>query len=189
VTNNRSLTVPGSEELERFVRESNAIEGAPTDFSSPWVRQHLAAAYYVVGAALLEDVWPISILHEVLFNNLEEHAGQIRKVRVQVGQHICPEPEEVSGLVASWEKSLRLDLKDNRLNAELAWRYHDALECIHPFVDGNGRIGRLVLNGLRLLAGDEWITIHDADKQDYYELIRRFQDRDWPEVYKLWRQK
>lgn len=61
-----------------------------------------------------------------------------------------------------------------------AWRIHHEFECVHPFVDGNGRAGRLLLNALRLDAGLPWLTVHPGDEQhEYYRAIRRYRDRSF----------
>jgi Fic family protein len=57
-----------------------------------------------------------------------------------------------------------------------AWRMHDEFESAHPFVDGNGRTGRLLLNVLRLRAGLPWATVLESRKHDYYRTIRAYQE-------------
>lgn len=46
---------------------------------------------------------------------------------------------------------------------------HIAFEHAHPFVDGNGRIGRIILNWQRVKAGLPILIIHEAQKWAYYD--------------------
>lgn len=65
-----------------------------------------------------------------------------RGVGVRVGHRICPSPAEVPDLMSRWASSvLRGDM-----TAEDAYR---ELMLIHPFVDGNGRVGKIVYNALK----------------------------------------
>ena len=68
--------------------------------------------------------------------------GGIRTVGVRVGHRICPPPAVV------WEmlKDLIRDL--NRESNFLPLDFYREFELIHPFVDGNGRVGKVLLNWL-----------------------------------------
>jgi Fic family protein len=48
-------------------------------------------------------------------------------------------------------------------------RNHVKFEKIHPFEDGNGRIGRILLNWQRVKAGLPILTIYEKDKHAYYK--------------------
>jgi len=49
--------------------------------------------------------------------------------------------------------------------------FHAKLENIHPFADGNGRIGRLMMNYFLVLHGHPPITIHEEDRKAYYTAL------------------
>lgn len=49
--------------------------------------------------------------------------------------------------------------------------FHAKFENIHPFADGNGRTGRLVMNYLLVLNNHPPIIIHEEDKKDYYDAL------------------
>jgi len=53
-------------------------------------------------------------------------------------------------------------------------RFHLTFEHIHPFVDGNGRIGRVIINYLLVREGYVPVNIKFVDRQKYYEAFREF---------------
>ena len=52
--------------------------------------------------------------------------------------------------------------------------FHAKFENIHPFADGNGRAGRLLMNYLLLLWDHPPIIIHEEDRKAYYDALERF---------------
>ena len=68
-------------------------------------------------------------------------AGQYRSIRVRVGPYVPPPPEDVSGLMfelLGWWNKDALAISPVISSAILHYRF----EAIHPFADGNGRMGR-----------------------------------------------
>lgn len=63
-----------------------------------------------------------------------------RSCGVRVGSRICPPPQEVDGLMMKWSENLP------NVSPEEAYR---EFEEVHPFVDGNGRVGKIVFAWLR----------------------------------------
>ena len=55
--------------------------------------------------------------------------------------------------------------------------FHAKFENIHPFADGNGRCGRLVMNYLLLLHDHPPIVIHEEDRKGYYEALEAWDER------------
>jgi Fic family protein len=108
-------------------------------------------------------------LHEAVFRGVKADAGQWRRVRVYItgSRHRPPSPEDVVPLMMKWEAEYSSrDLVGEPAFALGAWMHH-AFESIHPFPDGNGRVGRLLLN-LHLLK-HSWPPLHilPPDKKRY----------------------
>lgn len=55
---------------------------------------------------------------------------------------------------------------------------HNVLESIHPFADGNGRVGRVLMNYIFMIHGLPPIIIYDEDKNFYYEALEKFDEEE-----------
>ena len=55
---------------------------------------------------------------------------------------------------------------------------HNMIEHIHPFADGNGRLGRLLINYLLLVNGLPPLIVFNDDKSLYYECLQKFDEED-----------
>ena len=84
-----------------------------------------------------------------------------------MGNHIAPPPEEVEKLLDDAIEYYKGDVVTFIIDAIA--RFHLEFETIHPFNDGNGRIGRVLINFLLMKAGLPTIIIRDKEKQKYYK--------------------
>ncbi|MFM9500520.1 Fic family protein, partial [Streptomyces galilaeus] len=86
--------------------------------------------------------------------------GKPRIVDVKVGFTLCPSPTLVPILmemfVELWNHELK---KEDDAPYAQAYYLHNVFESIHPFIDGNGRTGRLLLNMFLMAKGVEPIVI------------------------------
>ena len=84
-----------------------------------------------------------------------DFAGRWRTVRVRVGLHIPPPPEEVPGLMDQLEAAYESFVSTKVLKA---W-YWD-FETIHPFEDGNGRVGGIIVAAVSHILSPEkgWLA-------------------------------
>jgi hypothetical protein len=165
--------------LVAFVRASNAIERIEDPPYGPGTAEfddHLDAARRVSDGSISD---PFDV-HWVLTRRLlgPGQAGVARGVHVTIGGSEPPEP---GPHLAAHVRRLNRLLAEGRVGDEpatvFAWRMHHEFECAHPFVDGNGRTGRLLLNALRLDAGLPWLTIRPGDEQhEYYRSIRHYRE-------------
>lgn len=114
-------------------------------------------------------------LHKILTDEIlsREESGKFRKVRafVRGAEEIPPKPEKVEG-------QFRIQMKWYRRNKKkyhpviVASYFHTAFEGIHPFVDFNGRTGRLLLNFILLKNNLPAIDIRNKEKGKYYDAIK-----------------
>ena len=112
-------------------------------------------------------------LHEGVFRGVILDAGHWRRgsVRVLGSPHSPPRAEKVVPLMLDWESEyIRRDLDEEDVFVLGAWMHH-TFESIHPFSDGNGRVGRLLLN-LHLLR-HSWPPIHviPVDRNRYIDAM------------------
>jgi Fic family protein len=111
----------------------------------------------------------ILLLHKMLMININESiAGRFREVGeyVRVGTYIAPAPEQIEKLLDTAINDYVLDV--NGFITDKIAKIHLEFEHIHPFNDGNGRIGRVINNFLLLRAGFPPITIFNKDKHKFY---------------------
>ena len=66
---------------------------------------------------------------------------------------------------------------DNKNALVVAAYFHAKFENIHPFSDGNGRVGRLLINYILLIHNHPPITIYEEDRKDYYNALEEFDEK------------
>jgi Fic family protein len=110
------------------------------------------------------------LLHKMLLGNInEDYAGRFRKPGeyVRVGTYIAPAPEKVESMIESILSYYNAD-SETYLVDRIA-EFHLAFESIHPFCDGNGRMGRVIVNYQFSRFGFPSIIIRNKGKREYYE--------------------
>src|SRR5204862_2208591 len=91
---------------------------------------------------------------------------------VMVGSHIAPHPKEVLPRLEKMLSEYNAASHENIIK-RIAKLHHD-FEYTHPFIDGNGRIGRVINNYLLIREGFVPINIKFIDRALYYEALRDF---------------
>jgi Fic family protein len=114
-------------------------------------------------------------LHKMLLSNIRDDvAGRFRTDNeyVRVGSHIAPNPKEIKDRL---EKMLaEYNATSHESIIKRIARLHLTFEYIHPFIDGNGRIGRVINNYLLIREGFVPINIKFIDRKKYYEAFKEF---------------
>jgi len=119
----------------------------------------------------------ILFLHQMLMSGINDKiAGRFRKKGeyVRVGTHIAPAPEYIERMIDSvsveYSSSLNSYFIDNIA------KFHLDFEAIHPFNDGNGRIGRILINYQLARIGLPSVIIRDKEKKEYYRSFSEYRD-------------
>ncbi|MCL1798742.1 MAG: Fic family protein [Eggerthellaceae bacterium] len=192
------LRIIGESELPEQVYNSNAIENSTltlketerilleqTVMRSVSVRELFEAKNLARVIAYLDEkpglplaVENITLLHQMLLGGInDDFAGRLRREGeyVRVGRHIAPPPEHVPGLLAELLATYHSD--HDRYFLDTIAYFHVGFESIHPFCDGNGRIGRVLVNQQLAALGYPPVIIRNKGKQkDYYPLFQVFED-------------
>jgi Fic family protein len=114
-------------------------------------------------------------LHKMLISNIRDDvAGRFRNEKefVRVGSYIAPNPKEVMGLLTKMLAEYNAASHENVIK-RIA-KLHLSFEHIHPFVDGNGRIGRVLNNYVLIREGFVPVNIKFIDRKMYYDAFKEF---------------
>ncbi len=116
-------------------------------------------------------------LHSILMNGVRSDAGDYRNHGVRIVGTNLPTANhlKISELIPKLITQIANSKKDVIASAT---RVHSRFEQIHPFSDGNGRIGRLLLNAMLLEANFVPAIIKQQQKQLYYTYLYKAQGAD-----------
>ena len=180
--------------LLRWTYHSNAIEGNTLTLLETKVvlegitvggkplREHFEAINHRDAILYLEDIvqhaepfseWQIRNLHRLILKNIDdEHAGRYRTVNVLIAgaSHTPPDHlrvgEQMHDFLAWYDSSV------GQLHpVERAARVHADFVGIHPFVDGNGRTSRLLMNLELMKSGFPPCVITVEQRLAYYQAL------------------
>src|SRR3990167_6185399 len=156
-------------ELERSIRESNLIEGVPNE--GLYIQNHRTAGRAIEISAAEGELLHPRVLHAILFDGLNlpdlSPGGEYRTCQVRVGYYLPPPPDQVLNYMTFWWD---LSLDDD------PWSSHAHFEAIHPFIDGNGRVGRLVYWNRLMLDKKPIDIIYAAYRLVYYSRLERWRE-------------
>jgi Fic family protein len=119
------------------------------------------------------------LLHRMLVGNIQEDiAGRFRQDNewVRVGAHIGADPKNVVKLLTDMLTEYHANVSEHIVK-RIA-RLHLTFENIHPFCDGNGRIGRVLNNYCLIREGYVPINIAFVNRARYYDAFKEFEDSE-----------
>ncbi len=111
---------------------------------------------------------------EVFGETKKDIAGKFRDYLVRVGEYRAPDWQDIEKLV----NQLINFTNNSKINpVELAARAHYKFEKIHPFGDGNGRIGRLIMNHILWHKGHPMLIIEYKKRKSYYKALQKDEEK------------
>lgn len=174
--------------LSKFIANSNAIEGSTMSVkdTNNFLFHDIVPAKVnkkeLFMASNLYEAWnyleklhknyptekDIKILHSIVNKNIEaeETIQEYKKVQNYIGDVLTTSylfVEEKMKMLFAWLKKAESEVND----FEIAFQSHAQFEIIHPFIDGNGRMGRLLLNWLLLYKNLAPLAIFEEDRREY----------------------
>jgi Fic family protein len=184
---------------ENFTYNTNAIEGStvaldeardliehkenPRDADETETLGVAEAVDYIRKTKSKLDVFLIKKLHFICFKKTKAFAGKLRDVEVVIRDrqgsiiHQGAPSSRVYKLLTNLAKWYEKH-KNKYPPLLLAALVHNEFENIHPFQDGNGRVGRLLLNYVLLKHNYPPINIRFKDRQRYYQVLQIFEKKN-----------
>lgn len=163
------------QETELVINEGITIGGKT-------VNEHLEAINHIRGIEYLKSILDKKIeiseevikeLHKIILSTIDdEEAGNYRRVNIRIvgAHHIPPQSIKVPRLMEDfleWYYQNHRKISISEMAAELHYR----LVMIHPFIDGNGRVARLVMNLYLMRNGYPPAVILKVDRKRYYRVL------------------
>lgn len=180
-----------------WIYNSNAIEGSTltlretelilqqgVTIGGKSLREHFEVINHREAIAFVEDLarskqpvtaFQVRQVHQLVLAQIDDaNAGQYRRTNVRIGGavFIPPEAYQVAQAMDDWEHWLRTAARTWHPVQRAALAHH-RLAAIHPFIDGNGRTARLIMNLLLLRDGYPPTVIRRANRKQYYQVLAR----------------
>jgi len=162
----------------RLILETGLTVGGKSLREHFEVINHKEAIQYVED--LVQNTEPITAfhvrqIHKLILTHIDDgNAGSYRKTQVRIAgtPFTPPESWQITSLMAEWSDWVA-SAERSMHPIILAAQAHHRLVAIHPFVDGNGRTARLVINLLLMRSGYPPAVIQRANRRQYYSVLAK----------------
>lgn len=139
------------------------------------ISNHFLACGYMLDTVMdpLSSAY-IRTIHQKLFRATQRdldgrlHIGEYRKKTDRYSSQTTAIASRLESLIKSYENKKNITLRD-------IMEFHTQFEVIHPFEDGNGRVGRMLIVKECLRHGIDPLIIDDKHRMDYYSGIREWE--------------
>lgn len=124
------------------------------------------------------------LTNKLVMENRAHYPRGFKKIANVVGNSPTTSPENVLeelNSLLSWYKNNRKKIHP----LILAFEFHRKYESIHPFLDGNGRTGRLIMNKILISAGYSPIIIYKENKTSYFNALEKTRDEKHKNYYQF----
>jgi Fic family protein len=165
----------------RLILETGLTVGGKSLREHFEVINHRDAINYVEDlVASAEPITPFHVrqVHKLVLSRIDDvNAGRYRETQVRIAGAAFTPPESwlVPNLMTEWGEWLGIE--EERLHPiELAALAHHRLVAIHPFIDGNGRTARLIMNLILMRAGYPPTVIQRINRLQYYRVLDQADD-------------
>jgi Fic family protein len=180
------------------LRETQLVINEGMTISGKSMREHLEAINHKEAILFIDDLvsqkvdlleYILKQIHGIILYGIDrENAGVYRKLPVAIAgsKHLPPQPYLLQDLMEDYFRFYN-QAKDNLHPVVLAAEIHERLVTIHPFIDGNGRISRLIMNLILLQSGFPLAIIGgDYDsRMAYYDALEKVQTENSKEDFIL----
>jgi Fic family protein len=160
-------------QIKEFLKQSNLIE----EVSAEYAHEDALKAWEYISEKEVLTVNDVLHVHKLLMNRLNPRiAGKLRDCDVWIGgqkkKFVSTEvlKDQLKNVLSGIDSTLTADYDKN----EMTKNCHKMFENVHPFEDGNGRVGRIIYNWHRLKLGLLIHVIHVGQEQlEYYKWFKR----------------
>ena len=162
---------PKKKDVMEFLRESNAIEGVYDEDS---LKQAKLAWDFLIGCPKL-SISCILDAHAILMKNHDipfNEKGLFRQRPVWIGGREGVEWSHIGEFMFAWLLDVEATLEYPGPEGKHIILDHVSFENVHPFIDGNGRMGRMLLNYERVKVGLPILVIKEKERNEYYKLFK-----------------
>ena len=160
-------------EVTRIIENGISVPDRPVRDLMETIQHRTALAEVVSRKIYNVNMKSALDLHNIIFHGILIDAGQWRNVNVRISgsKYSPPRVEKILSTLQTWEKHY-IEMEMNRMDIfSQAAEMHYGFESIHPFSDGNGRVGRLLLNIHFLKHNWGFINILPQDRGSYLDSL------------------